>query len=123
MKKVTDEIISLIRELEKTNSDFWVAKELNKLWYPIKKNTVRNYTTRWREIEFICKKCWKKFKDKNIRKYCYDCSPCKTEQLDKFKQELKQILKETCRLTNLPESKVKKLLMEYTHTEIRRIYN
>ena len=80
------------------------------------------------EYKVVCKTCGDTFYYKYIRKFCEDCSGYAPTAEKRSKERehtvrerimLNSMLEETKEITWLSEAKIQRLLLEYTHTEIR----
>ena len=110
-----------------------IKKELSLQWLEVSKSFIYKYT-KWSNYKYkvVCKKCWNTFFYKYPRKYCKKCSwyystkskkELEREKTKKQRREIKEMLKETKRITWLSEKRILNLLLANTHTEIRKYFN
>lgn len=124
--------IKKIKELKKYHTNQEVYDILNSQWISISLSYIEKIHIDKRIITNTCQKCWKTFYFMRYKKLCLECSwynesikkiKKQNKKDNEFKKELKQRMNETIRQTWLKESEVKRLLLKYTHTQIRHHFN
>ena len=122
-KAIDSEIIAKMIELKDKHNNNEIAKIL---W--VSKYVVSKYI--WeRKMKFVCMKCWKEFESNKTRKFCKECWYNPKSYNDTYtakqQQEVINMIQETKKITWRSEKEIKKLLNDFTHTEIRenRLYD